>query len=366
MGHSIDILAYPIGEPIQLENVRVHRVPKLPFIKSLRMGPSIRKLILDVLLAMKTAWWLLHHGPYDIVLAHEESAYWIAIFRPFFKGIFIYDMHSSLVEQLGNFKYCKSSLITKIFAYFERKTLEKADGVIVICSELESLVRGVAPHTPLGLIENLPVSWDVAPPSFAQIEALRLQLGLAGSQTVLYTGSFGKNQGIELAMEAVSRVRRVVPRVQLLLVGGTGADLARVRTYAKTREMEQFCLLLEPQPHSEMPAYTALADILISPRTEGTNTPLKIYSYLASGKAIIATNLLTHTQVLTPEVAELVEPDSESIATGILNLLNDKTRADKLGIRAAKLAHDVYGIERYMAQLQSFLDVLVKPHCKVS
>ena len=40
----------------------------------------------------------------------------------------------------------------------------------------------------------------------------------------------------------------------------------------------------------------------------GTNTPLKIYSYLRSGKPIVATNLLTHTQVLTPDIAKLVEP----------------------------------------------------------
>ena len=43
--------------------------------------------------------------------------------------------------------------------------------------------------------------------------------------------------------------------------------------------------------------------MLVSPRIRGTNTPLKIYSYLRSGRPIVATNLLTHTQVLTPDVA---------------------------------------------------------------
>ena len=39
-------------------------------------------------------------------------------------------------------------------------------------------------------------------------------------------------------------------------------------------------------------------DVLVSPRSRGTNTPLKIYQYLRSGKPIVATRLLTHTQVL--------------------------------------------------------------------
>ena len=54
------------------------------------------------------------------------------------------------------------------------------------------------------------------------------------------------------------------------------------------------------QPAREIPAFVEACDILVSPRIRGTNTPLKIYSYLRSGRPIVATNLLTHTQVLTP------------------------------------------------------------------
>ena len=52
------------------------------------------------------------------------------------------------------------------------------------------------------------------------------------------------------------------------------------------------------RPASEIPAYLLAADVLVSPRSRGTNTPLKIYQYLRSGKPIVATRLLTHTQVL--------------------------------------------------------------------
>lgn len=54
--------------------------------------------------------------------------------------------------------------------------------------------------------------------------------------------------------------------------------------------------------------YLAQADILVSPRSKGSNTPMKLYSYLASGKPILATNLWTHTQVLTAASAVLTEP----------------------------------------------------------
>ena len=62
------------------------------------------------------------------------------------------------------------------------------------------------------------------------------------------------------------------------------------------------------RPAEEIPAFLDAADVLVSPRSLGTNTPLKIYQYLRSGRPIVATRLLTHTQVLDDEVAILTEP----------------------------------------------------------
>ena len=59
MGHEVDVLAYPLGEDVDIPNVSIHRIPGVPFIRSIKMGPSAKKLLLDVLLMVKTAWWLM-------------------------------------------------------------------------------------------------------------------------------------------------------------------------------------------------------------------------------------------------------------------------------------------------------------------
>lgn len=75
--------------------------------------------------------------------------------------------------------------------------------------------------------------------------------------------------------------------------------------------------LLGRKPAAEIPHYLQAADVLVSPRTLGTNIPLKIYSYLASGVPVVATDLPTHTQTVTPDIAILAAPEPEAFAAGI-------------------------------------------------
>ena len=81
--------------------------------------------------------------------------------------------------------------------------------------------------------------------------------------------------------------------------------------------------------------------MLVSPRLKGLNTPMKIYSYLDSGSAVLATRLRTHTQVLDDGIAYLVEP--EPVALGRRSRRTDgRPRAARAtgelgqGLRAAR------------------------------
>ena len=103
------------------------------------------------------------------------------------------------------------------------------------------------------------------------------------------------------------------------------------------------------QPAKEIPGFVQAADLLVSPRIRGTNTPLKIYSYLRSGKPIVATNLLTHTQVLTPEIAKLVDPKPEPFAAAMLELIDHPDGAPApVGRRARRSPQEKYSRESYL------------------
>ena len=106
-----------------------------------------------------------------------------------------------------------------------------------------------------------------------------------------------------------------------------------------------------------MPEFLGLAEVLVSPRREGENTPLKIYSYLQSAKVIVATDLYTHTQVLDRNVSVLVGPGAEAFADGIISVLDDAQLAKDLGQRARGLFETYYTFQAYVLKTERALQL---------
>ena len=112
------------------------------------------------------------------------------------------------------------------------------------------------------------------------------------------------------------------------------------------------------RPAEEIPAFLDGATLLVSPRSTGTNTPLKIYQYLRSGRPIVATRLRTHTQVLSDENAFLAEPSPRAFADAMLDALANPERAADVGARARALAETKYSDEAFLARTQQAIGAL--------
>jgi len=91
---------------------------------------------------------------------------------------------------------------------------------------------------------------------------------------------------------------------------------------------------------------------LVSPRLQGTNSPLKIYSYLRSGKPIVATRHITHTQILNDSVSILAEPNPNDFADAILKILDDPDQQKRLVRAALQLAETHYSYEDYLKKTE--------------
>jgi len=360
LGHTVDLVTYPFGENVSMPGLRVFRALRPPFVHRVKIGPSLAKIPLDALLALTAMRRALFTRPrYDAIHSHEEGGV-IGVALAAVLGVpHLYDMHSSLPQQLTNFAFSGSRLLRRAFLLVERLMIRRSRVVIVICPTLGDTVREIDPQARLVLIENAPGSAEgEATP--AQAAAVRRQFSVAPTTPlVLYTGTFEAYQGLDLLFEALALVRASRPEVRLLLAGGKPEQVTRARDAARAAGIEAEAIFAGERPASEIPAYLLAADVLVSPRSRGTNTPLKIYQYLRSGRAIVATRLLTHTQVLSDETAILTDASPAAFAAGILDALNDPSRAAAVGRAARHLAETKYSYDAYLERTRQACAALV-------
>jgi glycosyltransferase involved in cell wall biosynthesis len=178
---------------------------------------------------------------------------------------------------------------------------------------------------------------------------VRVEYGLAPeTPVVLYTGTFEAYQGLDLLYASARHVRKTRPDARFVLVGGQPEQVEQARAEAAAAGVADITVFTGQRPAEEIPRFLDAADILVSPRSRGTNTPLKIYQYLRSGRPIVATRLLTHTQVLSDDVSILTEPSAEGFGDGILAAIADPRRAAEIGQAAQTLADTKYSYEAYL------------------
>jgi glycosyltransferase involved in cell wall biosynthesis len=356
-GHEIDILTYHLGEDVDLPNTRIYRVRSVPFIRQVIVGPSFKKIFLNILLFFKGLS-LLKKGDYECIHAHEEGGLFGIFYRKLFRLPLVYDMHSSIPEQIVNFNFLNHSITIKIMAWLEKRIIKNSDAVIGICPHIVETIHSIDKKKKAVCIENTPMVKDLKTVSEEKKEALLEELNLKGVKIALYTGTFEKYQGMDLLIDSIPYVIKGYPDVKFVLVGGKDWQVAGFKKLVEKKNIAEHVLFTGQRPFEDMDKFMAIADILVSPRKIGTNTPLKLYSYLKSGKPIVATNLLTHTQVLNPDVAVLTNPTPEQYAKGVLKLLDDPELGQNLGRAGQKLMEMEYNYDKFIEKTKSVYDYI--------
>jgi glycosyltransferase involved in cell wall biosynthesis len=292
-----------------------------------------------------------------VIHTHEEAVFIGALYAYWFRLPHLYDMHSSLPQQFDNWGVWYASLIAATGRILERWALSHSTVVVTICQALADHVRTVAPHTVQILIENVPSVHHPTPDYDRGVEWQHFHLD--GILTVVYTGNFEPYQGIDLLLRSFVHVHRVMPQARLFLVGGESSAIKRYRHWTATHGLAGTVVFTGLLPPELTASYLAMADVLVSARVSGTNTPLKLGAYLHAGKAVVATDLPTHTQLLTPDVALLAKAEPEAFAQALLLTLTDRELRLELGRRARAFADERFSAATYRQRVTQAYQLLL-------
>ncbi len=344
LGVHVDLLAFPSNQSVQVENLRIFRHGEALGIRSVPIGFSLKKVILDVAL-MRGLRSRLKAAQYECIHALEDGIYVTLAVRASAKIPIIYDMHSCIPEQLGGHPLFGNRFAQSILKKMERFALERSS--VVSCSVgLKDYINSVVPERP---VIEWPFSEQQTQVSAselgAQASALRAELGIAAdTPVVLYAGNFEDYQGVDMLVEAFPAVRRSHPDAVLVLLGASKKD-----DVAAIESAGGGAIIVCPrQPHASVARYMHMAQILVSPRKWGGNLPLKLFEYMAAGKPIVATDNEHHRMLLDEERAVLAESSPQGLATAISQLLGDPDKMQRLARQAKEYSRTELGWSRFV------------------
>lgn len=342
---EITLLTFHEGSSIDLPGVTHLRMTAPSFLKNVTPGASPKKFIADFFFLLSTITYTLKNRPQQIH-AVEESSFIALLMKLLFKIPYFYDMDSLLSSQLIE-RWPNLSLVQSFFRFCESLAIKNADQVVAVCPAIakEALSLGAKKVTILS---------DIALGDFqVQAHNFKESLKLPNDALIsLYVGNMEHYQGIDLALESFTQVVSKNSSAVFVLVGGTPKHVEHYTQKAQALGISKQVYFTGARPVTDLPTLLLGADILISPRLKGINTPMKLYSYLAAGRAILATDLLTHTQVLDSETAQLAPPEVAAFSKAWEALITQETLRNRLGLASKLRAEEKHSRAAFSKSIQ--------------
>jgi PEP-CTERM/exosortase A-associated glycosyltransferase len=224
--------------------------------------------------------------------------------------------------------YSENSWKYRLVRAMETRICRKSDWVMVICDGLrqELIRRGITPAK----ISIVPNSIDMK--EFGDCEPdkeLLTRCGLGKKQIIGFLGSFYRYEGLDLAVEAFASLAAKYQNWILLFAGG-GEMEASLKEKTRELGLGDRVLFAGRIPHDRIPATYALCDVLVYPRysmrlTELV-TPLKPLEAMAMGKALVASDVGGHKELIIDGETGLLFPagNASALASSIERLMTNK------------------------------------------
>lgn len=345
-GYHVDLLTVPVGEDRDVPGVTIHRVANPRKAVDYPIGPSAYKLLFDVLLLIRALRMVRRHR-YAVVHGIEDTGLIAWLAARFGGAKMVFEKHSDPASYKN--KLLRNMVMTA-YRWVEHFVMRRADAVIGTGEGLCKQARAAAPGSPVHHIFDIPSSLVEPDPKRAQ--AIRMKVRQKPDELlVLYVGSFAVYQGIDLMFQAMPYVIDKHPQARFVIIGGAADEIESRRTWLRNHGIEQHVSFLGKIPPDDLPHYLAAADILLSPRQAGINTPLKLLDYLKAARPIVATNNEANRLMLDDTFAMLVEPKAPDFAAGINWLLGDEDTRLRFGAASRRLIDDRYNFGEYKRRL---------------
>ena len=315
----------------RLDGIDIHR-HALP-----READGVLGYALEYSVALAMEFWLslkvLFGRGFDVIHACNppDTIFMIGAFYKLFGKKYVFD-HHDINPELYEAKFGKRGFGRKLLVLLERMSFNTADLVISTNESYRSIAieRGRKNPKDVYVVRSGPDLTRIkqVPPNPALKKGRKFLVG--------YVGVMGKQEGIDLLLQAVQLIVKHLGRtdIQFGLVGG-GTELPAMRELAKNLGVAEYVTFTGRAPDAELLEMLNTADICVNPdRANDMNdrsTMNKIMEYMALGKPVVQFDL-TEGRVSAGDASWYARPnDVADLAQKMVALLGDENQRIHMG-----------------------------------
>jgi len=232
--------------------------------------------------------------PYDLVYVHNMPDILVlsGLIPKLFGAKVILDLHDPMPELMMTiFGFRPEAGVVRLLQRLEKWSIALADSVVTVnraCARL--FTSRSCPSRKMNVVMNSPDEriFRLRPPRACATPPD------ASSKpfVIIYHGSLVERNGLDLAVDALARVRRSIPSAELRIYGWRTPYLDRVMQSVRNAGLQEAAQYLGPKSLEQLVQVIAESDVGIVSNRRSTftelNTPVRIFEYLALGKPVIA------------------------------------------------------------------------------
>ena len=322
------------GEPTAgLDRLNIHPLPLPP-----KGDAAAReKAALDLNTELSAA--LASAAPFDLV--YERYSLWSFGAMEFARANDIpglMEVNAPLIDEQAHYRVLIDRASAEMAA---ERAFKSATALLAVSNEVAAWLnqfegaRGKIHVVPNGIRpERFPVNASATLPV------------LSGTFTVGFVGTLKAWHGLSVLVEAFSVLHAKAPNTRLLIVGD-GPEREAIATDLAQRGLDQASIFTGAVAPEQVPGFLASMDVAVAPYPALQNfyfSPLKVYEYMAAGRAVVASCIgQLKTLIQNEENGLLVQPgDAMALAEALLRLRNNSELRAQLGAAARKMVMSSY------------------------
>lgn len=344
--HHIKIVTYPLGR--DLPDLDIERALKIPWTPRHEVGPANSKLILDVLLAIKTLWVALRFKP-NIIHAHlHEGALIGGLLGWLTKVPMVFDLQGSLTSEMVDHRFIAPNGALYRMAYWVERHINRLPRLMLTSSENAAHMLIVEFHVPA---EQVIVVHDcvqsetfipIETPQHAErVQALRTQLNIPQSRrVVVYIGLLDEYRGTSVLLHSAAQLIQGGRDVHFVVIGFPNVE--RYQKLARELGIADRVTFPGRIPYEDVPLWLSLGDVAVDPKMSATEAAGKVLNYMAIGLPIVAFDIPVMREYLGDLGVYARLGDANALAAQLGALLDDPIRARELGMKLRERAMEKF------------------------